>query len=301
MKVEVKKIDATRRELKLDVPKEKVDQIFDEVYVEIGKVANVKGFRQGKAPRQVLEVHHASLAKEEMLKKLIPEAYQEAIAKESLSPIDVPEIHDIAFKDGGVSFTAKLDIKPEVRLKDYKKIKVKRQTSQISDEELNKTLEFFKKGQGAEKEIIVDDNFARGLGYPSLDELKQSLRRQMEIDKDKHSRFDVENQIVEYLIKTTDLKIPESAVNKQLEHLVHETKHRLEHQGLKKEDIDKQEEEMRKELKKSAERDIRIFFIFDKIAELEKITLEKNENIYHKIMGFLLKEAQWEEAKTDGK
>jgi len=297
MKVEVKKIDATKRELKFEIPREKVNEVLDEVYVEIGKVANIKGFRQGKAPRQVLEVHHGSLAKEEMLKKIIPQVYQEALEQESLSPIDMPEIHDVVFEDGSVSFTAKLDIKPEVKVKNYKGIKVQRKNSQVTDEEISKALEFFKKGQGQDKEITIDDNFARSIGYPGLEDFKQSLRRQMEMDKDRHNRFDIENQIMEYLIKNSEFNVPESAVHKQLEHLIREAKHRLEHQGMKKEDIDKQEEAMRKELIKAAERDIRIYFIFDKIAEFEKIAIEKQENIFHKIMGFLLKEAQWEEAK----
>ena len=63
------------------------------------------------------------------------------------------------------------------------------------------------------------------------------------------------------------------------------------------EDIEKKEAEMREELRKSAQRDIRIYFILEKIAELENITIEKGENLFHKIIGFLLKEAQWEETK----
>lgn len=295
MKVEVKKIDATKRELKFEIPKERVTKKMDEVYHDLGKVATVKGFRPGKAPRHVLEEHHAKLAEEEMIKKLIPEVYQEAIEQEALQPIDLPEIDDVHFKDGTVSFTAKLDIRPDVKVKDYKGIKVTKKNSQVTDEELNKTFEFLKKGQGQDKEVTIDDNFARSLGYPNLEDFKTSLKRQMEIDKDRQNRLDVENQVIEHLIKNTTLVVPESAVHKQLERLVEDARHRLEHQGAKKEDIDKKEEEIRKNLKPVAERDIKVYFILDKIAELENIMVDKNENLFYKVLAFLLKEADWQE------
>ena len=297
MKVEVKKIDATKRELRFEIPKDRVSKKLEEVYQDIGKQAEIKGFRPGKAPRHLLEVHYSRLAQEEMIKKIIPEVYQETITKENLNPIDLPEIHDVSFKDGIVSFTAKLDVKPEVKIKNYKGIKIAKKSTQVTEEEIDKTFEFFKKGQGQGKEVPIDDAFAKSLGYASLQDFRASLKRQMEIDKDRHNRMDVENQVVEYLLKNTELIVPESAVNRQLEHLMEDTKQRLKTQCLKEEEINKMEEEMCSELNKSAERDIRIYFILEKIAELENITIEKGENLFHKIIGFLLKEAQWEESK----
>ena len=43
MKIEVKKVDAVRRELKFEIPKDRVSQKFNEVYEELGKVVKVKG------------------------------------------------------------------------------------------------------------------------------------------------------------------------------------------------------------------------------------------------------------------
>ncbi len=301
MKVEIKKIDATKRELRFEVPRERVTQKLEEVYNEISKQAEVKGFRTGKAPRHVLEAHYGKLAQDEMIKKLIPEVYQEAIVKEQINPIDLPEIENVSFKDGTVSFTAKLDIKPEVKIKSYKGIPISKKDSRVNDEEIDKTFEFFKKGQGQGKDMPIDDTFAKSLGYASIQDFRASLRRQLEIDKDRQNRVDVENQVIDYLLKNTTLVVPESAVNRQLEHLMEDTKQRLKQQGAKEEDIKKREEEMRGELKKAAERDIKVYFILDKIAEAENITIEKGENIYHKIIGFLLKDANWGVSNDDAK
>lgn len=294
MKLEVKKVDATKREMKFEIPKERVSQKLDEVYLELGKVAKIKGFRPGKVPRHVLESQHGKLAREETIKKIIPEVYQEGIEKENLRPLDMPEIHDVSFKDGVISFTAKLDIRPEVKIKNYKKIPVKRKDSKVTDEELNKTLEYFKKGQG-DKEVTLDDAFARGLGYPTFEEFKSFLRRQMEMDKERHNRMDVENQVVEYLLKNSSLHVPQSIVKKQLEHRISEIHQRMHQQGMPEEEIKKKEAQMGKDLESQSEKDVKAFLIMEKIAETEGIHVHQNENLFQKVMEFLLKEAEWKE------
>lgn len=296
MKLEVKKIDATKRELRFEIPKDRVTKKLDEVYNDIGKVAKVKGYRPGKAPRNVIESEHGQLAQEETIKKLIPEVYQEGIEKEKITPMDLPEIHDVSFKDGIISFTAKLDIRPEVKIKNYKGIKVQRKSSQVTDEELNKTLDFFKKGQG-EKEVTLDDAFARGLGYPNLEDFKSFLRRQMEMDKDRQNRMDVENQVIEQILKESTLVVPQSIVNKQLEVRLRENLKHLRSHGAKEEELKKKEEDMRKELKPIAEKDVKVFLILEKIAELENIKVPEGESMPNKVIEMLLKDANWEETK----
>src|SRR3989338_3499253 len=223
MKIEVKKIDATKRELKFEIPKDRVTKTMEEIYTEVGKGAKIKGFRPGKAPRHLVEAHYGKLVQEETIKKIIPEVYHEGIEKENISPIDLPEIEDVHFKDGVISFKARLDIRPEVKIKDYKGIKITRKDSQVTDEEINKTLEFFKKGQGKE-DLAIDDNFAKGLGFPGLEDFKNSLRRQLEVDKDRQNRLDLENQIIEHLLKEAALVVPQAAVEKQAEQRFAETR-----------------------------------------------------------------------------
>lgn len=297
MKVEVKKIDAVKWELKFEISKERVSNKLNEVYKEIGKVSKVKGFRPGKTPRHILETQYGQLAQEEMLKKLIPEIYQEGIEKENISPMDLPEILDVSFKDGIVKFTAKLDIKPEVKIKKYKGIKVAQKRPEVTEEEITKTLEYIKKGQGDQKEIILDDAFARGHGFLNLDEFKRSLRRQIESDKDRQNRIDVENQIVDHLLKGASFVVPQSVLKKQFERRWQETQEHFKKQGISEADIKKREEEMRKTLQATVEKEIKVYLMLEKIAELENITVGQKESLPRKVIEFLLKEAIWEEAK----
>lgn len=300
MKLEVKKIDATCRELKFEVPKDRVSKKMEEILQEIGKSAYIKGFRPGKAPRHLVDAQHGKFAKEETLKQLILEIYQEGLEREKITPMDLPEIHDVSFKDGMIAFCAKLDIRPEVKIKNYKGIVVERKSSVVSEEEIDKMLEFIKKGQG-DKKVTLDDAFARGLGFPTLADFKLSLRRQMEMDRDRQNRVDIENQVIEYLLKEVSLPVPQSVMNRQLEHRVEETQKRLHSQGMKEEEIRKKEDEMRKELRPLVEKDLKIYLIMEHIAKQENIQIPEGENLFKKVMELLLREAKWEEIQKGGK
>ncbi|MBP9854249.1 MAG: hypothetical protein KBD53_05240 [Candidatus Omnitrophica bacterium] len=292
MKVDVKKVNSISRELKFEIPKESVTPKFDEVYKDLAKVAKIKGFRPGKIPRNVLETHHRKDAEREVIRKVVTEAYEEAIKNENLLPIDMPEIHDVEFKGGAVTFTAKLEIKPEIKIKDYKGLKIKRKSTEVTDEEINKTIDVFKQGQG--KDVNIDDGFAKGLGFPSMDEFKKSLTRQLEIEKDRQSKLDVENQIIEQLMKSTSVETPQSLVERQLHRRLHEYERQLQQQGVNKEEIAKKLDEAQKDLREACIKDIQVYLILDKIAELENMEVKQGENLPGRVLEFLLKEAKWE-------
>jgi FKBP-type peptidyl-prolyl cis-trans isomerase (trigger factor) len=295
MKVEVKKVDALKREMKFEVPRERVTEAMNAIYEEIGKHAKVKGFRPGKVPRHILVTTHGQLAKDETIKKIIPEAYHEGVHQQNLNPIDMPEITDINLKDGVLTFKATLDIRPELEISNYKGIHVERKKSEVTQEEVAKTLEIFKKGRG-EQEVAIDDNFAKGMGFPSLEEFKTALKRQLESDRDRQNRVDIENQIVEELLKNAKLIVPQSLVKRQLHHRLHDNLHRLKSQGLSQDELKKKEEELRQQLGPIVEKEVKIYLILEEIAKRENIAATENESVPGKVIEFLLKEAKWKES-----
>ncbi|MBM3248166.1 MAG: hypothetical protein FJZ10_01930 [Candidatus Omnitrophica bacterium] len=295
MNTSVKKIDACKREMIIDIPKDVVEKKFDEIYKMIQKKAQIKGFRPGTAPLHLVQSEHGQLAKEEVLKDLIPNSYKEALEKENLMPVNLPEVSDVSFKDGGLSFRASFEVVPEVKIKKYKGVEVKRKKVSVTDEDLKKSFEFIRKSQGLDDKTPIDDSFAKGLGYPNLKELEETIKSQMELSKQQEARNDVENQVAEQLLKNSELEIPQSSLAKQLDYLVEDTKHRMAQQGVKKEEIESKEQTMREKLKPLALNDVKLYFILDKIAELENIKVGKPEHKTAKVMEFLLKEAKWQE------
>lgn len=295
MKSTLKKIDACKREMVIDVPKETVDKKFEEVFKEIQKKAHIKGYRPGMAPMHLVKSQHGNLAQEEVLKDLIPNSYREALEKEKMFPVNLPEVTDVSLKDGGLSFKATFEIVPEVKIKKYKGLNIKRKKSEVTDEDIKKSLDYLRDSKGLDKNAAIDDSFAKGFGYASLNELKDTIKKQLELTKAQQVRIDMENQVIEQLLKSSELDIPKSSVDKQLDYLVHEAGHRMALQGAKKEDVESKEKEIREQLKEVAANDVKAYFILNKIAELENITTEKPEQKTARVMEFLLKEAKWEE------
>ena len=301
MKVEVKKLEGIKRELIFEISQERLNKKVEQVYQMLNNKARVKGFRPGKVPRQILESRFGQSAQQQAVEEVIPEVYAEGITQEKLHPVDHPEIHDVNVKDGKVTFRAVLEIRPDIQISDYKNLSVKRKSSEVTDDDINKTLEYFKQatlqGQGEEKkEIAIDDAFAKGMGFPGLEEFKKSLTRQIEMDKDRHNRVDVENQVAEKLLEKANFDVPQSLVKRHLEQrIAQEMQHHRQHgHGNSPEELKKCEDDMRKELAAHAEREVKLYLIMDKIAQLENIEIKRGDYLVPKVMEFLLKEAKWD-------
>jgi FKBP-type peptidyl-prolyl cis-trans isomerase (trigger factor) len=293
MKIDVQNVDDVNRRLTIEVPKELVNATFNDVYSDLSHRVKVKGFRKGKVPRKILEAQHGAVAKQEVLSKLIPEAYKEAIEQHDLSPVDYPSISKVDFNGGELTVEAEMQVKPEITLKSYKGLKIKNIKVEVSDKDLDNTLEYLKKGQGKGEDVAIDDDFARGVGYPNLDAFKSSLRRQMEMDKDREARSDVERQIIDQLIKQSKFTVPSVLIEKQKNHRIQELRREMRSHGMQDEDIDMRIEEADKELDVTVDREVRAFLIMDHIAKQEAMDVAENENVATKVMEFLKKEATW--------
>lgn len=142
MKIKYKSTQECSGCFEIEVPPETIAKAFEEVYEELSKVANIPGFRQGRAPKELVKKHYSKDARDEVLKKLIPDAYRYALDKHRIVPIGLPEISDVTFVEENVlSFKAKVDTRPQFELKDYKGIKAEKKKVDIKDEDVEKTLD----------------------------------------------------------------------------------------------------------------------------------------------------------------
>jgi len=290
MKVAVKKIDKIQRVLEIDIPAERVNKKFDEVYEDIKKEAKIPGFRPGTAPRNLLEKHHAQFAHEEVLKRLLPETYQEALQQEKLDVLSMPEISEVSLTSGALTYKATVEIKPEITIKSYKKISVKRTSAEVTDEDVKKFLEEIKKARKLEK---IDDSLAKGFGYGSLAELKEAVKRQLIAQKEADSKAHLEEQIITHLLKNSEFTVPQSLVNKRSAELQKETEQYLRNNRLSEDDVKKKLEEFKDRLKKQAEEQVKVFLILDEIATKEN--LQRDDQMPKRAIEFLLQNAEWSE------
>ncbi|RKY33029.1 MAG: hypothetical protein DRP74_01160 [Candidatus Omnitrophota bacterium] len=288
MKTEVKKLDATKREIKVELTGDIVRKKFDEVFTRIGKDAKVKGFRPGHVPRDILEKEFSSTAHEYVIKELLPNIYNQAIKKENLDVIELPSISDVRLDKDILSFKATVELSPEIQLKRYKGIKVNFKKITVSSDDIKRNLDSLKESRKIDK---IDDNFARGLGYPDLAELEKAIERQFFLQKENQQRQKIEKDLINDITKELNFKIPESMVKRQLQDLIRQAKIDLALKGASPEKIKEHEETLSKELEPRAKEQVKVYLVLSEIAKRENIPLD--EQMPAKVVEFLLKEADW--------
>jgi len=292
MKTEIKKLDGTKRELCIEVEGEIVSNKFDDVFKKISQEAKVAGFRPGHAPRDVLEKHYSSQAHEQVLKELIPDVYHQAIAKEGLDVIDLPNIYDVKLERSNLSFKAAVEVSPEIKLMNYRGIKVEYQKIEATAEEVKRQIDSLKESRQVDN---ADDTFARSLGYPTVADLEHALELQIMLQKENQQHQKIEATLIETLTKAVDFKLPASLVKRQLEELLRRGKLDLALKGVERAKIDEKEGELTQELEVSARSQVKTYLVLAEIARKENIAID--DQMPAKVMELLLREANWQETK----
>lgn len=289
MKSEVKKLDSSKVEINIELTSETVKNKFDEVFQKIGKEAKVPGFRPGNAPRDLIEKNFSQIAHEQVLKELIPEAYDEAVKKGTLDVIDMPDISEVKLDRNSLSFKATVEVSPEIKLKEYKGVKINYKRVEVTGDDVKRHIDALKESRKAE---AADDNLAKAIGYPSLAELEKVLQMQAFIQKENQQRTKIENELIETITKDIEFKVPGSLVERQLQELLRHTKVDMAMKGMPREKIEEQEKEMEKNLRPEAEKQVRIYLVLSAIAKKENIPVD--DHMPRKVLELLFKEANWQ-------
>ncbi len=108
----------------------------------VGQI-NIPGFRKGKAPLQIIERYYGSeIFFEDAVNIVLPDAYDKAIEEQKIEAVAQPEIDVKSIsKEEGVVFTAKVAVKPEFELGEYKGVEAKKITHRTTEKEINAEIE----------------------------------------------------------------------------------------------------------------------------------------------------------------
>jgi trigger factor len=142
MNITVEDVAPCKKRLKIEVPANRVQQAYDRVTDDFQKEARIPGFRPGHAPRTVVLKKYQKDIASETQRTLVPEAYQEAISEKKLRVVSAPEIEDVKYQPGlSLSFSTLVELVPEFKVPDYKHLVLKKQETEVTDEEVEKTLQ----------------------------------------------------------------------------------------------------------------------------------------------------------------
>ena len=142
MNVTVERVgnDAT---LKITLPAEEVNKGFKKAVAKIAGQVNIPGFRKGKAPRNIIEMHYGKEAvKQEAFELVANQCYTEALEQEKLIPVSDPKVEDSVFEENkDMELTIKVTLKPEVKLGDYKELHVEKEAVDVTDEAVEEQVQ----------------------------------------------------------------------------------------------------------------------------------------------------------------
>ena len=123
MKMDVTELGPMKRALKIEVPADEVTQRLAKAYVELNRQVNIPGFRPGKAPLALLEKRYAKTVEEDVIRNLVPDFYDKAVRQAGIVPVhvEIPPLDRAKIKkDEPFTFTATVEIRPNIELRDYK-------------------------------------------------------------------------------------------------------------------------------------------------------------------------------------
>lgn len=288
MKVTAKKAKENKVMLDIEVPKEKVKKKFDEVYEKIALEAKVPGYRPGKAPRHVLEQHHSQLARQEAIKGLISDTYQESVKSENIDVIDLPEITEVKLDGDVLTYKAEVEVRPDIKIKQYKGFKLKKNEIKVEAKEVE---EYIKQLKQARSNDMDDSRLAKSLGYKTKEELLDCLNKQLFLKKENEERARLEKELIGELLKNTSFAVPASLIGKRAHELEHQAAHQMADYGLPEERIKERLKEFEPKFKAEAEEQVKVFLTLETIAKLEN--MKADDNIASRVVEFLFAEAEW--------
>lgn len=168
MKATVDNLSGLSRKLTVEIPTEKVQQAFDRVYKAIQKKANIKGFRQGKAPIATIKSIYAEQVKSDVVNDLINEAYGSALEENKLEPVGYPKVNFPMIEEAkSFTFTAEFEVRPEVKVEKFENLKVLKEKLEIPETRISEILENIR-NSNAEMITVFED---RGLAHGDVAEI----------------------------------------------------------------------------------------------------------------------------------
>lgn len=377
--MEIKKeiLPKSQVRLTIKVSSPEMRGFFARAYNKLASNIEVKGFRKGMAPKSlVISAIGESRLNSEILDLALKETYSEALKKEKILPIAPPQVSikilkDLTVDTAELEYAAEIDILPEVKIGDYKKIKVPTSLKlhgtskiEVSDDEVNQVLSHLQRQKATFREILrpiktgdrveinfsgfergvkienlssqhypvilgsgtlipdfekklfglkkddkkefkvelvdpknpklpkkpvdfkvevlatqevmlpkLDDAFAGTFQKKAMTDLKKALADDIVLQKKAARKKEIENQILEELLKITTVEVPESLVSQEVDRQLNDIRLKIEKMGMTLEkyleNLKKSEAEFRNALEPQAERIIKIGLALGEVTRRE--------------------------------
>lgn len=159
-----KKKNQCSHELKVEIKADKIKDEFEKTLKSFKNSAKIKGFRQGKAPIDVVKRMYYAEIKESVINTIAPKTIKKELQKLKVNPVTSPIITDISFEEGKpMKLTAEYELWPDFELPEYKKIKIEKKKKSITSAQVNNSLKELRERSAqyvpVEKRGVITDDY----------------------------------------------------------------------------------------------------------------------------------------------
>jgi trigger factor len=141
---------ACKREIEVEIPADVVAKRQEALVQQYSKQARIPGFRKGKVPASMVRNRFSSEITSDVVEKLVPQYFREAVVKGGFRPVSQPHIYGLEFTPGEpIKFKAAFEVLPEFDLGDYKAIKIEKPDVTVTDEQIDNEIKLLQEKQAS--------------------------------------------------------------------------------------------------------------------------------------------------------
>jgi trigger factor len=146
MQVQVARISPVMIELAVEVPSDAVNAQVEKAYTTLQKNARIRGFRPGKAPRQVLARLYGPQVASDVVNALVNDTLPKALSEKQVQPVNQPQVEPGAFSQGAAfSYKARFEVQPEITEVNYEGLELERPGEAATPEAVDEQLELLRR------------------------------------------------------------------------------------------------------------------------------------------------------------
>jgi FKBP-type peptidyl-prolyl cis-trans isomerase (trigger factor) len=295
MKFQTKNLDHSQAEITIEFDKEDLIPFKIKALEELGNKLTLNGYREGKAPPDLIENHVSPMEiAEKTVIFALEKFYPQIISDSKLDAIGQPLINITKLVPGSsAELKIQVTILPVLNLPDYKKIaknkKKEDKSVNVEDKEIEDALTWLQNSKQTinpeiqkQEKPVLDDKFAQSLGkFKDLEDLKKNIKEGIIIEKEERAKEQWRLSVIEDIIKQIKEDIPEILIQAEKEKMFDELKIQVQGMYLSIDDylkqIKKTEEEIKKDFQPLAEKRVKMALILKQIEEAEKIDIPDEE------------------------
>ncbi len=132
-----------KKSVEVEIPADLISNESKRVTNEFSRHAKLPGFRPGKVPLSVVRTRFAKEIQDEVMSRLLPRSFRDAIADKGIEPVGDPQLQQIdPFIEGApVKYKAEFEIKPQIELREYRGIEIDDPKIEVGDTDIESMIE----------------------------------------------------------------------------------------------------------------------------------------------------------------